>query len=101
MAKQKFKGHKLMKSLPEYACLHASRFIAGYGIERAEIVAKLTLQKIRAKQAYMDKTYGGDIIKCKAHPLYQGKGKPDFACSVCWDIFALAHKNDKKEQHDP
>ena len=94
MAKQKFKGHKLMKSLPEYASLHASRFIAGYGMERAEIVAKLTLQKIRAKRAYMDKTYGGDIIKCKDHPLYRGKGKPAHACSVCWDIFTANHRQE-------
>ena len=96
MTKKKFKGHKLMKSLPEYACLHASRFIAGYGIERAEIVAKLTLQKIRAKQAYMDKTYGGDIIKCKDHFLYQGKGKPCHSCSVCWEIWAANHRQEEQ-----
>lgn len=53
------KKHRLDKSLPKYAENHATMFIAGYGIDRAEIIAKLTLEKIRAQKKSLERRYGG------------------------------------------
>ncbi len=53
------KKHKLLKSLPEYAEGWCSHFICTYGIDRAEIVAKLTLEKIRALKKALERKYGG------------------------------------------
>jgi hypothetical protein len=52
------KKHRLDKPLWKYAENHANMFIAGYGLERAEIVAKLTLHKIRARTTDLLKKYG-------------------------------------------
>lgn len=53
------KEHKLLKSLPQYAEGWCSHFICTYGIDRAEIVAKLTLEKIRALKKALERKYGG------------------------------------------
>lgn len=53
------KKFELSKPLPKYAENHCTQFIAGYGIERAEIIAKLTLEKIRAQRASLERKYGG------------------------------------------
>ena len=53
------KRHELQKTLPKYAESHCDNFIASYGIDRAEVIAKLTLFKIRAIQTDLDKKYGG------------------------------------------
>jgi len=54
------KKHELLKTLPQYAEGHCNTFIACYGIDRAEIVAKLTLHKIRAINTDLLKKYGGE-----------------------------------------
>lgn len=53
------KKHELQKTLSQYAENHCNTFIASYGIDRAEVVAKLTLYKIRAIKTDLDKKYGG------------------------------------------
>jgi hypothetical protein len=53
------KRHALLKTIPQYAEGHCDNFIASYGLERAEIVAKLTLHKIRAINTNLIKKYGG------------------------------------------
>lgn len=40
-------------------------------------------------------------MRCQAHPHYIGTGKPTSTCSVCWLIYAEAHKSNKQfcEKH--
>lgn len=90
------KRHKLLKTLPQYAESNANSFIAAYGVERAEIIAKLTLEKIRASKKSLERRYGIDGLKCKRHPNYQAIRVPRVACQTCWDIWEMKHKNDKK-----
>ncbi len=52
------KQHRLEKPVYKYAESHCNTFIATYGIVRAEIVAKLTLEKIRAIKTNLDEKYG-------------------------------------------
>lgn len=54
------KHHRLEKPLWKYAENHCNTFIAGYGIERAEVIAKLTLEKIRAQRKSLKRKYGGE-----------------------------------------
>jgi hypothetical protein len=56
---KKKKVHELLKTIPEYAKSNAETFIATYGIDRAEIIAKLTLEKIRASSKRLEEKYGG------------------------------------------
>jgi len=91
------KRHKLMHSLPKYAQNHHDSFIAAYGMDRALVVAKLTLEKIRASKRSLERRYGVDGLTCKKHPLYKAIRKPRVACQTCWDCYQMKHKNDKKE----
>lgn len=92
------KRHELQKTLPQYAESNANNFIAAYGIDRAEIIAKLTLEKIRASKRSLIRRYGKDEnIKCVRHPRYKAIRKPRVACQICWDLYEMRHKNDKKD----
>jgi len=91
------KQHRLLYPLWKYAENHCNAFIAGYGIDRAEIIAKLTLEKIRAQKKSLERKYGrGDELKCKKHPKYKAIRRPRVACGVCWDMYDRKHKNEKK-----
>jgi len=90
------KRHKLMLTIPQYAQSNADIFIAAYGIDRALIVAKLTLEKIRASKKSIERRYGIDGLKCKKHPQYKAIRKPRMACQTCWDVWEMKHKNEKK-----
>lgn len=49
---------KLNKPIPEFAQNFADAFICSYGIDRAEIIAKLVLEKIRASKKSLERKYG-------------------------------------------
>lgn len=53
------KQHKLEKPVWKYAESYCNTFIASFGIVRAEIIAKLTLEKIRANKKSLERKYGG------------------------------------------
>ncbi len=93
------KRHRLLKTIPQYAESNATNFIACYGIDRAEIIAKLTLEKIRASKKSLERRYGIDGLKCKKHPNYKAIRKPRIACQTCWDVWEMKHKNDKKVRY--
>jgi len=87
--------HKLMLTIPQYAQSNADIFIAAYGIDRAEIIAKLTLEKIRASKRSLIRRYGkNEDIKCVRHPNYKAIRKPRCACQTCWDIWEMKHPNE-------
>ena len=54
-------SNKLNKPIPILAQIFADRFIAGYGIVDAEIVAKLCYEKIVAKRKALNRKYGRAI----------------------------------------
>ncbi len=58
MTRTRKKKTKLEKPIAEVAQNWAERFIAGYGIIEAEMVAKLTLEKIRASRKSLQRKYG-------------------------------------------
>ena len=89
------KRHRLLKTIPQYAESNANVFIAAYGIDRAEIIAKLTLEKIRASKRSLIRRYGKDEdIKCARHPNYRAIRKPRIACQTCYDIWEMKHKEE-------
>ena len=52
------KNPKLEKPIAELAHDQSVKLIASYGIVEAEIVAKLTLEKIRASRKSLQRKYG-------------------------------------------
>jgi len=57
MARPK-KNHKLDMTVPQIAESFANRFIGAYGIKDAEVVAKLTYEKIVASRRSLERKYG-------------------------------------------
>ena len=60
MKRTRKKKTKHEKPIAEDAQNWAERFIAGYGIIEAEMVAKLTLEKIRASRKSLQRKYGSE-----------------------------------------
>jgi len=54
----KYDNNKLDRSIPDIAQIFAVRFIAQYGIEAAEQVAKLVYEKIAASRKSLQRKYG-------------------------------------------
>ena len=52
------KKKKYDRKVPDIAKLHSTTLIAKYGIDKAEVIAKLTLQKIKAQRKIADNKYG-------------------------------------------
>lgn len=52
------KKKKYDRKVPDIAKLHSVTLIAKHGIEKAEIIAKLTLQKIKAQRKAAENKYG-------------------------------------------
>ena len=51
------RSNKLDKSIPEIAHSFAVRFIGTYGIDRAEVIAKLVYEKVVASRKSLERKY--------------------------------------------
>lgn len=52
------RNNKLDKPIPELAKIYADNLICRYGINHAEIIAKLALEKVRASRKSLQRKYG-------------------------------------------
>jgi len=57
MTRTRKQNNKLDKPIPDIAHRFSVIFISSYGIERAEVIAKLVLEKVRASKRSLERKY--------------------------------------------